>query len=187
MKRALLLYASHHGQTRSIAEHLAARLSTAGIAVELADVQREPLPSPTRFDAVILGSRIELGRHASALLAYIRAHRDELARVPTAFFSVSMAAAPPSTNEDPSGYLAATFDQLGWHPTLRVAFAGGLPYRRYGLVTRFVMKRIARTNGHPTDTSRNHELTSWPAVERFADQVAALVSPAATRAVEGHA
>jgi menaquinone-dependent protoporphyrinogen oxidase len=29
------------------------------------------------------------------------------------------------------------------------------------------MRRIARKEGAPTDTSRDHELTDWPALDRF--------------------
>jgi menaquinone-dependent protoporphyrinogen oxidase len=35
------------------------------------------------------------------------------------------------------------------------------------------MKRIARKEGGPTDTSRDYEYTDWEAVDRFADAFAA--------------
>jgi menaquinone-dependent protoporphyrinogen oxidase len=81
------------------------------------------------YDAVVLGSRVELGRHAPELLAYVRAHRDALRATPTAFFSVSMAAANASAGADPEHYMQTTFDALAWHPTMSVAFGGALPYR----------------------------------------------------------
>ncbi len=34
---------------------------------------------------------------------------------------------------------------------------------------RFVMKRIARSEGASTDTSRDYEYTDWSAVARFGD------------------
>jgi menaquinone-dependent protoporphyrinogen oxidase len=173
MSQILIVFASHHGMTRKIAGALADRLRTRGHVVDLAETTRGPyrLPPPGAYDAVVLGSRIEVGRHATALLGYIRDHREVLQQMPTAFFSVSMAAASPSASADPSGYLAATFEDLDWHPAHAVAFAGGLPYRRYGWITRFVMKRIARAHGQPTDTTRDHELTDWAAVAAFADKI----------------
>jgi menaquinone-dependent protoporphyrinogen oxidase len=45
--------------------------------------------------------------------------------------------------------------------------AGTLAYSRYNFIIRFVMKRIARKNGAPTDTSRDYELTDWAALDRF--------------------
>ena len=70
--------------------------------------------------------------------------------------------------------LETLFEDLAWHQTCAVALAGALPYRKYGLILRLVMKQIARSAGHTTDTSRDHELTSWPAVDRFAEAVARL-------------
>lgn len=172
MSRILVVYASHYGQTRKIADCIAAQLRDHGDEVEVADATGSPPPpGPTGYDAVVLGSRVEVGRHAGELRAYIRAHVDDLARRPTAFFSVSMAAARPDAGPDPDGYLQAMFDDVGWHPTRAVAFAGGLPYRRYGWFVRFMMKRISRSAGNTTDTSRDHEFTNWSAVRALADDV----------------
>ena len=38
-------------------------------------------------------------------------------------------------------------------------------------ITRFMMKRLSRAHGHPTDTSHDHELTDWTAVAAFADKI----------------
>lgn len=177
MSRFLVLFASHFGQTRRIAERISARLRELRHEVELVDVRSDPrgLPPPQDYDAVVLGSRVEFGRHAAELRGYISAHADALSEMPTAFFSVSMAAARPSAGADPSGYMDALFGDLGWKPARAIAFAGALPYRKYGWFLRFVMKRISRSAGHTTDTSRDHEFTDWASVERFADQIAALV------------
>jgi menaquinone-dependent protoporphyrinogen oxidase len=39
------------------------------------------------------------------------------------------------------------------------------------------MKRIARAEGGPTDTSRDHELTNWEDVDEFAERFARLAAP----------
>lgn len=181
MSRVLILYATHHGQTRSIALAIAERLRDRGNVVDLADVREWHRLRPVGdYDAVVLGSRVELGRHASEMLAFIQSQHDALCRVPTAFFSVSMAASNPDAGVDPEQYMLKTFAQLGWHPVLSAAFAGGLPYRRYNWVTRLVMKHVSRKAGHPTDTSRNHELTDWRRVTMFADKVAYIAGAAPT-------
>ena len=59
--------------------------------------------------------------------------------------------------------------------------AGALPYTRYGVVTRFVMKLIARAGGMSTDTSRDHDFTNWALLDRFVGRVASRVrAPART-------
>ena len=40
---------------------------------------------------------------------------------------------------------------------------------------RFIMKRISRAGGHTTDTTRNHEMTDWRAVSRFAEELSSLI------------
>jgi menaquinone-dependent protoporphyrinogen oxidase len=178
MNRVLVVYASHYGQTRAIAEKIAQRLRLREHVVDLLDAGGKiQLPAPESYDVVVLGSRIELGRHSSDVLDYIREHREALAKMPTAFFSVSMSASQATAGDDPKGYLMKTFDTLGWHPVQQVAFAGALPYRRYGWLTRFIMKRISRREGHTIDTSRNHEFTDWTRVAAFADKIAYIAGP----------
>ena len=177
MSHILIVYASHYGQTRKIAIRIAEVLRQEHHEVVLADARATEPPPPEPYDVVVLGSRVEAGRHASEILAYIRMHREQLGKIPTAFFSVSMAAARPGAGPDPDAYLEATFHDLGWTPTCSVAFAGGLPYRRYGWFIRFLMKRISRSAGNTTDTSRNHEMTDWDAVRRFSEELASLTRP----------
>jgi menaquinone-dependent protoporphyrinogen oxidase len=190
--RVLIIHASEHGQTRRIAEAIGVTLRRRGCVVELADAHAgtAALPPPLDYDAVVLGSRVQLGAHARAIGAYVRAHRAELHDVVTAFFSVSMAAANPANGTDPNGYVRKELARLAWTPARTAAFAGELAYRRYGLVTRYVMKRIAGAAGHTTDTSRDHEFTDWDAVARFAQIIALDVYEACasrTDALSAHA
>jgi len=176
MSTILIGFASHHGQTQKVAVRLGEHLRELGHEVELANLADglTETPSPEEYDVVVLGSRIEVGRYAPSLAAYVRDHRAALGEVPTALFTVSMAAVSTDRGPDPEGYLAKICRELGWEPTRRMAIAGGLKYRAYGFVTRFVMKMISRRTGRTTDTSKNHEFTDWNTVRRFADDIAAL-------------
>jgi menaquinone-dependent protoporphyrinogen oxidase len=171
VSKVLVVYASHYGQTRAIAVAVAERLRVRGARADVFDARFET-PSPEGYDAAVFGSRVELGHHAYAVVDYLRRHREILERMPTGVFSVSMAAAGAPPHADPSGYLATLFEQIDWKPTCSAVFAGGLPYRKYNWLTRLVMKRISKAAGHTTDTSKNHEFTSWPAVHAFADELA---------------
>ncbi len=176
MSAILIGFASHHGQTRKVAVRLGDQLRALGHDVDLANLADglAETPSPESYDVVVLGSRIEIGRHSPALGAYVRDHRAALGEIPTALFSVCMAAASTDKGPDPDGYIAKTCNELGWQPALRIAIAGALKYRDYGVITRFVMKLISRRAGRPTDTSRNYEFTDWEIVRRFAENIADL-------------
>ena len=173
MSRVLVLFASSYGQTRAIAQAIGARLRDRGHVVEVADSScgLSCLPPPDDYDAVVIGSRVEIGKHAKDVVAYARRHRERLAAMPSAFFSVCMAAAG-ATEADPGGYLARFAADSGWRAPRAIAIAGALKYRRYGWLTRQVMRAIAKRGGHATDTSRDHEYTDWAQVDAFADAVA---------------
>ena len=66
----------------------------------------------------------------------------------------------------------------GWRPTIERSFAGGVPYTRYRLWVRWMIKMISRRSGGPTDTSRDYDFTDWPAVAQFAKQFASLLPSA---------
>lgn len=174
MSRVLVVYASHYGQTRVIAQRLAERLRDRGHEVELANASDgiEGLPPPQDYDAVMLGSRVEFGKHARSVLQYMRENEVALRKMPTAFFSVSMSAAGQPAGTDANQYLAKTFSELGWVPTESVALGGALQYRRYNWLLRFVMKQISKKGGHSTDTSKNHFYTDFMEVADLADRFA---------------
>jgi menaquinone-dependent protoporphyrinogen oxidase len=171
MKRVLIIYASNHGQTLAITNVIVRELRSLGCEVSARSASNA-LPPPDGFDVVVLGSRVELGRHASSVIGYLHQYGAVLRTMPTAFFSVSMAAV--NGGADPNGYLDATFSRLGWRPNLTAAFAGGLPYLQYNWVLRFVMKQIAKAAAHTTDTSRDHVFTNWEQVRDFAAEIASL-------------
>lgn len=176
MSRILIGYASTYGQTHKIADALAAELRRAGHEVELADAMVAMPPPVEDYDAVVLGSRVQFGVHARPILDYIAEHRAELDAIPSYLFSVSMAAAD-GPSADPGGYLEKLFATAHWRPHAAIAIAGGLPYRRYGVFLRLLMKWASRRAGHATDTGRDHEYTDWAAVRRFATDIARDLAP----------
>lgn len=82
--KILILYASRGGSTRECAELLNEKLSYRHTPV-LVNV-KESLPTPTEFDAVILGSPIRMSRMDADLKKYIKTHLNTLSGMPTAVF-----------------------------------------------------------------------------------------------------
>ena len=171
-----VLYATTEGHTRRIAEALAARLAARGLDSAAIDVTA---PDAERIDwphmkAVVLGASLHAGAHQRAATRFVRAHRAELDAHPSAFFSVSLSAASTHPDEvEAARRLAEAFPAAtGWHPTRVACVAGALAYTRYHWPTRWMMRRIARKEGAPTDTSRDYELTDWRQVDALADEMA---------------
>jgi len=174
-----VLFSSTEGQTALIAIRLAAVLHERGFdsqAIEMGGVDASNLDW-TRVRGALVGASLHKGKHQNAAKTFVHAHTADLNRVPTAFFSVSLSAASKNRNEvEEAGRLARAFPAAhGWSPERVASFAGRLAYREYGFFIRMVMKRIARKEGAPTDTSRDYELTDWDAVDQLGHDMAALI------------
>lgn len=172
MKRALIAYDTTEGQTRKIAQYMGEAVRRAGRDAQVTDIRRPPSGfSLDGFDGILVGGSIHLGKHCRHLSAFIRRHKAQLEAVPTAFFSVSLSAAGKEKQKaEAERCLNEFLQQADWSPTIKTTFAGGLAYRKYGLLKRWIMKRIARDAGGDTDTSKNYEYTDWHAVDQFVQE-----------------
>jgi menaquinone-dependent protoporphyrinogen oxidase len=176
MVSILIVYGTSEGQTAKIAGRIAAVARGRGYRVDLVDGASPPRAlSVAGYDAAIVGSSVHAGRHAAAIRAFIAARLDELARLPSAFFSVSLTAASPrAADREQAEALARQFlRDVGWRPARVATFAGALPYTRFGWLKRRLMRLIVARAGGDTDTSRDYEYTDWAAVERFAEDLLA--------------
>jgi menaquinone-dependent protoporphyrinogen oxidase len=170
-QRILLVYGTKDGQTSRIATRLAAHLRERDLDVTV--FRGDALPStvvPSDFDGVVVGASIRFGRHQGYMRRFVRRQVSALNALPTAFFSVSCAAASPQAEGplEAQQRMTSFFEKTGWQPGQAMSIAGALRYRGYDPITRWVMKRIAAKTGLDTDTSCDHEYTDWSDVERFA-------------------
>jgi menaquinone-dependent protoporphyrinogen oxidase len=188
-RRILIVYGTRYGQTARIAEHIRRRLVGRGFDVTLARGDGLPVGfTPEGYDGVVIGASLISHRHQQYVEQFVRRHRATLNSTPSAFFSVSGSAASPFDQERAEArrlldaFLAAT----QWTPTMTATIGGAIAYTRYHPLLRWWMKRVSKREGGPTDTSRDHELTDWTAVDAFTDAFAAAV-PAAEPAPPGPA
>ncbi len=175
MARILIVYGTREGQTARIAEHLAKFIQARGHQAHIRSYQ-DPSPhlSPADVDAVIIGASVHYGKHPAALGDFISTHLETLEDRPSAFFSVSLAAAGSEAERHQARELAEGFvGKTGWRPVLIGVFAGAIAYTRLNIFKRLMLKNILQRAGGPTDTSRDHELTDWEVVEGFATDVLA--------------
>jgi menaquinone-dependent protoporphyrinogen oxidase len=181
MPRILLLYASTHGHTAKIAARIAAALEDDGATVDLqrldADRAEPALPG---YDAVVLGASIHGDHHQRALVKWAEQHHTALGVTPSAFFSVCLTAADDTDEARAAtrGYLDDFVERTGWTPGRSVTFAGALQYREYDIATRVLMRLLMKRTHRPTDASQDYDYTDWDAVDRWAHELAAMLTPA---------
>jgi menaquinone-dependent protoporphyrinogen oxidase len=171
--RVLVVYATVEGQTRKIAEHLVSRLKLLGCTAELHDAESGAGPRPGGFDAVIVAAPVHMAKFADAAQTWVEANSVQLNALPSAFVSVSLAAA--SKFEDEHAAIAEITETFltgaSWKPRLVHHAAGALRYTQYDFIRRFLMKHIAEKEGGSTDTSRDHEYTDWARLDALAAEL----------------
>lgn len=188
MPRVLIVYGSTDGQTRRIADRMGQVLAALGQQVQVVDSATAPADvAPGDFDAALVLGSVRMGKHQKALAEFVKKFRLELDAIPNAFISVSLSAGragKPSAQREVQKTFQHFATRTGWRPNARFAVAGALPYSRYSLRIRLVMKFISWMTGGDTDTSRDYEYTDWDAVEDFARRfAAALIQAPIARAV----
>ncbi len=148
MHDVLVFYATSEGQTRRIAERIAADIGARGFNVRAIDVTAGDVARVewNNVRGVVLGASLHAGRHQHAAVDFARTFRNRLNLYPSAFFSVSLSAASKNPEEVAiAARLARELpEKAGWRPTMVECFAGRLAYTRYGWLTRWIMTRIAR-------------------------------------------
>ncbi len=177
-----VFYATSEGQTRRIAERLVEALRQRGLTSEAIDLtsmarqgdmgRRRVGPGDAR--GFILAASIHMRKHQAAARAFVWRHVQELNGRPSAFVSVSLSAASQRfADREAVRTIAQQFvDQAGWRPSEVLCVAGRLAYTRYNWLVKLIMRRIAKSEGGSTDTSRDHEYTNWSDVEALAERMA---------------
>jgi menaquinone-dependent protoporphyrinogen oxidase len=172
MSRVLIPYGTTEGQTARIAEVIAEALRDKALQADPVDIKRLAGTIPDGYDAAIIGASIHMGKHDKHVVEFVQRNLDILARMPSAFFSVSLAA--HGDTQEAEGYVDQFEDETGWRPDKVAMFGGALLYTHYGFIKRHMMKKIAQDKpGHlGVDLSRDYVYTEWDAVQRFAEHFA---------------
>lgn len=173
--KILAVYGSNYGQAHAVLQRVKDALEARGHHVSAYKGDAVPAGLAVEdFDAAVLAASVRMGKYQPYMLDFAKRNAAALSALPTAFVSVNgtREESEPEWRDEAAGYVRTFLEQTGLEPRWKASFAGKLAYRTYGLVTRFMMKRINGDRGGPTDTSRDYEYTDWDAVDRFAAAVA---------------
>ena len=179
MTKILIAYGTTEGQTARIADQLAEVMRNRGVEADSLNLKLSQGVAIGGYDAVVVGSSIHMGKHQEDVVEFVRKNRADLDRLPSAFFSVSLAANGDLQNAE--AYVENFVQETGWRPSKVGLFSGALLYRQYGFLKRYMMKRIVRDKpGMSTDTSRDYVYTDWDQVRRFAEDFVERLVPKGT-------
>jgi len=155
--RLLIVFASRFGQTEKIAKRIA---TAAGVKTDVVAVADAVTISLQEYEYLIVASPVYFGKHDRRIEEFVRRNALLILAMQSAFVSVSGSKDEALVHEFTR--------RTGWIPEIHASFAGGEPYTKYGLFTRWIMRSIARKHGRQVDVHRDYEFTDWDAVERFA-------------------
>lgn len=182
--RALVLYASTHGHTAKIAARIAEVIREPGIQADLRQARDAGAVKLNEYDLAIVGASVHMEHHQREMVAWVRHHAVRLSEMPSALFSVSLAAADDGDEARTATqrYVDDFEDDTGWTPTRTAMFAGALQYREYDFPTRLVMRLLMAHFQRSTDITVDVVYTDWDAVDRFAREIVGLVPTPGARA-----
>lgn len=169
MAKILVAYGTTEGQTAKIADYIVDVIRGRGTDADAVNIKHSGDAVPAGYDAVIVGASIHMGKHENYVRDFVRQNRATLERLPSALFSVSLAAHGDMANAQ--AYVDNFQHETGWHPAHVGTFAGALLYTQYGFLKRYMMKRIVRDKPGDLslDTSRDHVYTEWDSVKQFTE------------------
>jgi menaquinone-dependent protoporphyrinogen oxidase len=159
----LVAYASKHGTTREVAESIAQTLEDRGLAVEIEEAGR--VRDITRYDAVVVGGGLYMGKWHVDARRLLKRHREVLAGKRLAVFGMG----PDSLEESKVAESRRQLDRaLATVPELEpiavTIFGGALEPESW----RFPLNRL------PAFDARN-----WDAIQDWAVDLVAKLSPTA--------
>ncbi|MGB7181323.1 MAG: flavodoxin domain-containing protein [Burkholderiaceae bacterium] len=174
--RVLIIYATVEGHTAKIARFIGDEIEAAGHQVALSDVRQAGYAQPGEFDAVVVCGPIHMGHYPRELVRFATDFHDALNSVPSALVTVSLSIASEHTDEreEAKSFPYVLCESTGWAPLMRLDVAGALKYLEYNYFKRLAMRTIIKhaegPAGEHVDTSKDHELTDWPALKTFVDR-----------------
>ena len=157
MKKILVTYATRAGSTFEVAARVAEVLRAAGATVDVKPVAA--VHEVKGYDAVIVGSPIRMGHWLPEAVTFVKANREPLSHIPTAYFLVSgfLRDDTPEMRRKALAYLDPVRTIL--EPTSIGLFAGKMDYSKMDWLDRSIAEAVSSSEG---------DWRSWEAIRCWA-------------------
>jgi len=159
----LVAYASKHGATGGIAQHIARSLSEAGKEAETRSVTEvDDLGEP---EAVVIGSAVYAGSWRKEAVEFVDAHAEELARLPVWLFSSGPLGEQVADDEEQPKQLAEIRERIS--PRGHKVFFGALDAGKLSFGERMIVKAVKAPEG---------DFRNWDEIAGWANGIARVLS-----------
>jgi len=152
----LVTAATRHGSTFEIAEAIVRGLRDGGLAADL--VPLDDVRDLDRYDAVVLGSGVYVGKWLKPARDFVERHAEELSARRTWLFSSGPIGDPPRPREPEAVDVAGVLAMSG--ASGHRLFGGKLDKRELSVVERAVVRAVGAQEGDHRDWQ---EIAGWAA------------------------
>lgn len=168
--RILIAFGTSEGQTRKIAEAVAARVHDLGHDAHLFDTARSPADLHVdSYDQVVVAGSVHQQRHQESVEVFVTARLAELQKRPTLFLSVSLSAAFAEGMTEARSYVDAFLASTGWKPTQSLLVAGALRYAEYDYFKEQIVEHVVLKGRKVEGSNGDYEFTEWASLSRVID------------------
>jgi len=165
MNRILVAYATRTGSTAEVAAYVAEVLRSTGATVDVRHVRT--VHEVKGYDAVVVGSPIRLGHWLPEAVEFVKANREALSHIPTAYFLVSglLREDTPEMRQKVLGYLDPARAIL--EPISIGLFAGKMDYSKTDGFDRSIAEAVSSAEG---------DWRNWEAIRGWACNLQAVLA-----------
>lgn len=168
--KILIAYGTSEGQTKKIAEAVAARVQELRHNAHLYDTASNPADLHVdSYDKIIVAGSVHQRRHQESVEVFVTAKLAELHKKPTLFLSVSLSAAFSEGMPEAQSYLDAFLKSTGWKPTQSLLVAGALRYAEYDYFKEQIIEHVVLKGRKMDGRTGDHEFTDWASLSRAID------------------
>jgi len=180
--KALIVYGTRLGATASTSEEVAKILREEGLDVNVVNAKKEKVKDIDRYDLIVVGSGIAMGKWMSEPEDFLKRFRGELTGKKVGLF-VSCGSAAPTPTQKPEKvaearkkYLDDKATQYGLRPIALGFFGGAYDYNNMPWWASMFMnaaKKDLMTSGAKETRSGLYDTRDWDAIRAWARELAA--------------
>ncbi|MGD0822535.1 MAG: flavodoxin domain-containing protein [Desulfomonilia bacterium] len=138
----LVVYGTWAGSTAEVADFIGKTFAEGGARVEVKPVQS--VKTLVGYHAVVIGSAIRAGKVKPDVMSFVKDHRTELRKIPTAYFIVCMTMKDdtPENRKIAGAYLDPLREQVA--PVDVGLFPGKMDYSKLGFFARMAVQHFVK-------------------------------------------
>jgi menaquinone-dependent protoporphyrinogen oxidase len=167
---ALIAYGTRYGSTTDIAQRMGKILTKNGIEVTIINLDQEKINDISKFDLVIVGSGIAIGKWTKKSLKFLSRFESELSKKKVALFASCGDAKNPDKHEDAKErYLEKIARD---HPLIKPVklglFGGVIDLSRVGFLTRSMLKAASKEmEKDGIDVNKRNDFRDWKKIQEW--------------------